>query len=212
MKRLKWPSAQAWLNFLIAAFSGLLTLVTWWQYDLGKNAQRAAVYLGLPNGQVAHSIGEAPDTLGLDFRNYGASTAEDTVIETWTLFAKNGETVEQCVPRFQGFNPPEQRIPGIQIPPGFPYSASVSFSSGNLEQLTSGQCGLIIIGRVSYFDAFGKYCQPFAIEYQKGIQGRFTISRSPRPNFCDTTKGHAMLYTSESAGSQTKPFTIQACP
>jgi hypothetical protein len=217
-RRLKWPSAQAWWDFLIAVFTGLLMLFTLWQYELSRSAQRAAVYLGLPNGQVADFNRENdPNELALYFRNYGASAAENTVIETWTMNPKSGEMVEQCVPKFQGFNPKEQHIPGIPMPPGFPYISHLTFSEKDRQQVESGQYGLRIIGRISYFDAFGGFCQPFAIDYM-GNQEGFAISPSPSPDFCDTKKGHGMVFGSmgslptEAGTFYTKPLIFHACP
>jgi hypothetical protein len=44
----RWPTAMAWWTFLLMLFSGLLTYVTWLQYNLGKDTQRAYIVVKPP--------------------------------------------------------------------------------------------------------------------------------------------------------------------
>jgi hypothetical protein len=82
-------------------------------------SERAAVYLGLPDGKIADfSDNGGPNQLVLYFRNYGASTAKDTVIEVWPAVADLGTMVEQSPPAASVYlgvadaqNPPRYRHP-----------------------------------------------------------------------------------------------------
>jgi hypothetical protein len=145
--------------------------------------QRTAVYLGLPNGNIAEF--DNNNQIVLHFRNYGQSTAENTLPEAWPLIAVlNKPTAVFDIPPFQGFPPivgPSLR--GISIPPGFPKAKLVPIRVEDCELIEANKATLAVMGRISYIDSFGKYCQPFVILYIGGSVC-FDLSANPSNAMC----------------------------
>jgi hypothetical protein len=169
-------------------------------------AQRASIYVGRPDGKTAEFVGSSVkggwDEVVVFLRNYGQTTAENTIIEIWPLvFIANQPAAFLTIPPFQRFSR-MSRMSGDLMPPGLLTVKVAPIPPLEREWVEDGKAGLTIEGRISYTDQFGQYCQPFAIEYQRGITEGFFLASNPSQSICDG-KPHQIWYKMSSFGRQT---------
>jgi hypothetical protein len=149
-------------------------------------SQRAAIYLGLPDG----SIGELEQTgiFALHFRNYGPSPAENVQVEIWPAVIpydhpqlSHERRLE--IPPFQGFDLSRVRSIGFPVPPGFPFTIRKSINSDDWQRVRSGKAQLEALVRVSYMNEFGNNCHTLIIIYSREM-AEFTLGPRPTKDYC----------------------------
>jgi hypothetical protein len=149
-------------------------------------SQRAAIYLGLPDG----STGELEQTgvFALHFRNYGPSPAENVLIEVWPTvipYEHRPPLYERTmeIPAFQGFDPTRAHSTGSPIPPGFPFTIHKTIDSADWQKVKSGRTQLEVLVRVSYMNEFGNNCHTLSVTYSPEM-GEFTLGPRPSKDYC----------------------------
>ncbi len=162
-----WAVAGAFLLAAVGIWQACLTRIANKQSaDNFVATQRAAVYLGLPDGTIGGFSSDNSQVI-LQFRNYGASVAENTVIEIWPItFKADGIEHTLDIPPFQGFDHHGPYVPGVWIPPGAPYPKGAPISPDQAALVRAGQAILRVVIRTSYIDSLGtQACQAFLIQY-----------------------------------------------
>jgi hypothetical protein len=125
--------------------------------------QRAAVYLGLPDGKFAEFASQREKLqVLLYFRNYGGQTARDTIVEAWPIATSvDHPSYMVKVPPFPAPRPNR----GPDLPPGFPSTSALSTPDLTQSLVETGQIDLKVMGRISYRDDFGSHCDSFSADY-----------------------------------------------
>jgi hypothetical protein len=149
-------------------------------------SQRAAIYLGLPDGSTGEL--EQPGVFALHFRNYGLSPAENVLIEVWPavisydhpqpLYERRLE-----IPAFQGFDPTRAHSTGFPIPPGFPFTIHKTIASDDWQMVKSGRAQLQVLVRLSYINDFGNNCHTLSVTYSPEMDN-FTLGPRPSKDYC----------------------------
>jgi hypothetical protein len=149
-------------------------------------SQRAAIYLGLPDG----STGELEQTgvFALHFRNYGPSPAENVLIEVWPAIVPSNHPRPLYerrleIPAFRGFDPARAHSTGFPIPPGFPFTIRKTIDSNDWQMVKSGSAQLQVLVRVSYMNEFGNNCHTLSVTYSREM-GNFTLGPRPSKDYC----------------------------
>lgn len=149
-------------------------------------SQRAAIYLGLPDG----STGELQEAgvFALHFRNYGPSPAENVLVEIWPAvipYNRTKPSYEQTleIPAFQGFGSSRSHSTGFPIPPGFPFSVRKTIDLTDWQMVKSGSAELQALVRVSYTSEFGNNCHTLSLRYSPEM-GKFTLGPRPSEEYC----------------------------
>jgi hypothetical protein len=159
-------------------------------------------YLGLPDGKIADVVdgGDGKHQfLILHLRNYGNSTAKDTIVEVWAPVVKLGEYVIQKIGPFYKFDPTKPHRQGFPVPPGLPFTATSEISNEDWHLVNTAEpdgtdeATLHVFGRISYTDRFGsRVCQSFSLMYDP--RQRFSLSAEAQ-DICDGTPSKATLYS-----------------
>lgn len=149
-------------------------------------AQRAAIYLGLPDGSTGELI--QTGVFALHFRNYGPTPAENVLIEVWPAVipynhsqALHERSLE--IPAFQGFDPTHANRIGFPVPPGFPFTIRKTIDSNDWQRVKSGSAQLQVLIRVSYMDQFGNNCHALTVIYSPQLS-KFTLGSRPSKDYC----------------------------
>lgn len=184
-------------------------------------SQRAALYLGWPDGRIGGftKSGKGKSERAwvvLYFRNYGRVAAENVLIELWpTVVIANKPAINKPIPAFQGFHPTGWSEAGISIPPGFPYKKPYPINSDQLRLVErgkdSGLAELHILGRLSYTDRFGQYCQAFSLEYAGSPLNELSLLPTPHRDYCGGQPQIA-TYSMQIIKMGTKPVHIWLIP
>jgi hypothetical protein len=155
-------------------------------HDQFVATQRAAIYLGLPDG----STGELTQTgvFALHFRNYGPSPAENVIVEVWpavipcnhpqALYERKLE-----IPAFRGFASVASPSVGFPVPPGFPFTVRKKIESKDWQMVKAGGAELQVLIRISYTDQFRSDCHALKVAYSLEL-GKFTLVPRPSTDYC----------------------------
>jgi hypothetical protein len=147
-------------------------------------AQHAAVYFGLPDGKVGEFLKSTTgDQVVLHLRNYGASVAQNTIVEFWPVVLTLGQPAILKIPPFYKFSEVGPHPAGFPVPPGFLFTSARQITKEEKRLIKYADATLMIVGRISYIDQFGKYCQPFSVDY--GSTTGFELARDPSQPLCD---------------------------
>jgi hypothetical protein len=181
-------TAFATVGILVATVIYAIFAYKQWStmHDQFVMSQRAAIYLGLPDG----STGELEQTglFALHFRNYGPSPAENVSIELWPAVIPYDHpqlSYERRleIPAFQGFDPTRAHLTGFPIPPGFPFTIRKTIDSRDWQMVKSGKAQLQVLVRVSYMNEFGNNCHTLSVTYSLEM-GKFTLGPRPSKDYC----------------------------
>jgi hypothetical protein len=184
-----WVKFGAWVVFVYTTITAFQWCTLLESNRINRKSfeetQRAAVYLGRPDGEIGEFMpGKDILRIVLYFRNAGGTAAQRTVIDTWPITTTlGGPSVELK------FQPPDHHYIGPDIPPGVPYNTYIPYRDATQEELDSGKKDLVIYGRVTYSDSFGSHCETFAVAYDGNPLRRFglTVDVYSRmfPDICD---------------------------
>jgi hypothetical protein len=149
-------------------------------------SQRAAIYLGLPDGSTGGL--EQTGVFALHFRNYGTSPAENVLIETWPAVIPNDRSQQSYerrleIPAFQGFDSARTHVTGFPIPPGFSFTIRKTIDASDWQMVKSGSARLQVLVRVSYTNEFGNNCHTLSVTYSREM-GKFTLGPRPSTDYC----------------------------
>lgn len=149
--------------------------------EIFQKTQQATVHLGLSDGKIADFLpgGDVLRIL-LFFRNTGPTTAQRTAVDIWPI-----TTIPNKPPVVTKLLPPNKHTSGPSIPPGSPYTFYRPYRDATQEELDSGTKHLQIIGRVTYTDIFGGYCETFALDYNAAPLWQFNFTAYDGPDLCD---------------------------
>jgi hypothetical protein len=160
-------------------------------------SQRAAIYLGLPDG----STGELEQTgvFALHFRNYGPSPAENVLVEVWPVVIPYDHSLSLHerileIPAFQGFGLGRTHSMGFPVPPGFPFTIRKSIDSDDWQRVKSGKAQLEALVRLSYMSEFGNNCHTLNLIYSTET-GKFTLGSRPSVDYCGSQPQMARFET-----------------
>ena len=134
--------------------------------------QRAAVYLGLRDGTLMkiETTNEGDVRIVAYVTNYGQTTAENVQVELFPITDPIDGTAQITrIPAFKGTV--EKTEFTNPVPPGFPFKESVSYSLKSLKDLRDEKATLEVVGRTTYRDGFGSYCEPFDVRYVRQPEG-----------------------------------------
>jgi hypothetical protein len=197
-RKIKWwrsirnasPIVTAFATVGILVATGIYAIFAYKQWctmhDQFVATQRAAIYLGLPDGSTVELAQTGIFTL--HFRNYGPIPAENVLIEVWPavvpynhpqpLYERRLE-----IPAFQGFDPTRAHWVGFPVPPGFPFTIRKTIDSNDWQMVKSGSAQLQVLIRVSYMNQFGNNCHALNVTYSPRL-GKFTLGPRPSKDYC----------------------------
>lgn len=163
-----------WLGVTTAVLLFAYTTITFLQwrtmYQSFQASQRAFVALGLPDGKIADFLpgnnARHPQRLKFYFRNYGATTAQNTRIHLWPVTTAPGQGARLTFEPFDKKHPLMKEL-GVDIPPGFPQAVNISYPDATREELDTEQKNLVIWGRIAYVDMLGEHCEVFGVIYDQ---------------------------------------------
>ena len=167
---------------------------------------RASIYLGTPNGEIGEFAFDGKDTkLMLHFKNYGRDVAKHALVELWPAINRPDQpAIVQEIPPF-GENKLGLRPATVDVPPGFPYEALESIKAEDRVAIESGQASIEVLGRLSYSDSFGRYCEAFGVTYLQKPFKRFILGAPPQKDYCGS-KAQIAMYWGTRIG--TKPVQV----
>jgi hypothetical protein len=169
--------------------------------------QRAAVYLGLRDGTLMkiEEPTEGDIRIIAFVTNYGQSTAENVQVELFPITDPIDGTMRLTqIPAFKGFV--EKSEFTNSVPPGFPFKASTSYDPKCLKDLRYGKASLEVVGRITYRDGFGPYCEPFDVRYVRQPEG-FELGEA-RNSVCGNKSFGLVTGAMPPGMTQSKPFIV----
>jgi hypothetical protein len=160
--------------------------------------ERARIVLGRQdNVAMDFVVTKDGGWIAVFLRNIGHTVANDVVIETWPATAPPATTIDARL------NSPEIGLPrpsGPSLAPGAPYTRYAQIDANKIDQVRNGQLGLMVFGRVRYWDEFGQHCETFCEQWD----GQPVRGFSPCVNFNDicTAGSHHIRFNRVTVGQK----------
>jgi hypothetical protein len=146
--------------------------------------ERAQVVVGGENGELLELKEFGPTTkLITHLRNDGRSPANNVVCKFFVMLVAPNQPQTF---HYSALNPaPNNFDYGPTLGAGFPLLIYLDLPTSKIALLREGKLGMRVVGRISYFDKFSSYCEPFGAVYLRDPPRFETEFVPPASAVCD---------------------------